>query len=276
MNRAHYLLASILLFSLSPLAAVANPGALEINQDCAAVGCFAGDAPGYPVEITQPGSYILTSDLTNPGIGVNAISVSTTRVDIDLNGHTIDGGGTCSGSPVTACSGFAGMRAINISTSGPALAHIHNGSIRGFSDGAIVIFAADDGTLLEHLSVSQNGYGTLIVGNLASSTVRIRDSQFVRNLNSGITIANNGCQLLVENTSIVGNKSYGLILGSGGVAVGNRIGSNGQVGLLCSGTCALGQNTFVGNNAAAAQFTVTALSNMGGNVCLDHANSVCP
>lgn len=278
MNRAHYIFTSIMLLSLAPLVAVANPSALEINQDCVAVGCFAGDNPGFPVEITQPGSYILTSDLSNPGLGVNAIAIGASPVDIDLNGHNIDGGGRCSGSPVTACSGFAGDRGIVVYTGAATVTHIHNGSVRGFGSGGIVIFNADDGTLLEHLNVIENSFGITIIGNSTMSTTRIRDSQVVRNLSYGITISNGSNQLLVENTSIVGNSAFGLNMGSGGVAVGNRIGSNGQVGLQCTGTCALGQNTFVGNNGngAGVQYTVTKVSNMGGNVCLDKTNSVCP
>ena len=50
-------LPALLLLLLSALAAHADQGSLEINQLCVASGCFAGDSPGFPVEITQPGSY---------------------------------------------------------------------------------------------------------------------------------------------------------------------------------------------------------------------------
>ena len=35
--------------------ALATDGVLEINQSCAAVGCFPGDEARLPVTITQPG-----------------------------------------------------------------------------------------------------------------------------------------------------------------------------------------------------------------------------
>jgi hypothetical protein len=36
---------------------LAGDGQVEIHQACVAIGCFAGDAPGFPVEIIAPGSY---------------------------------------------------------------------------------------------------------------------------------------------------------------------------------------------------------------------------
>ena len=54
----HVLLMLCPMFALAllPFAASASPGALEINQDCANAGCFAGDTAGYPGSISQPGS----------------------------------------------------------------------------------------------------------------------------------------------------------------------------------------------------------------------------
>ena len=149
----------LLVLAIAPLLAQANPGALEINQDCVAVGCFAGDDPGYPVTISASGSYILTSDLAPPGNTQyerdpgRGFSV----VDINLNGHTIDGGGTCTGTPVTTCTGFAGSRGLNFSNNGnPGVYHLHDGTVRGFSGGvALLFFSAGDGTVIEHLTVTQ-------------------------------------------------------------------------------------------------------------------------
>ena len=279
----HSLVQALFVLTLAPLVACAAPGALEINQDCVAVGCFAGDTAGYPITITQPGSYILTSDLSPPGTGIVSIDVSSVSpIDIDLNGHTINGGGTCTGNPVTACTGSAGAVGISVTngTSSSVIVHIHNGTIRGFSGGGIQISEADDGTVLEHLTLAQNGSGGAFIDSQhPPATTRIRDLQLVRNGGYGVFGTS---ILLVENSTAVGNLNYGLeFLGSGSVAVGNRLSSNGLVGLYCGGAsevCALGQNTFVSNNGggAAAQFTVTTLSNMGGNVCLDHGGSACP
>jgi len=91
MTRMHAALVALFATSLLPALAAGNPGALEINQDCVAVGCFAGDAPGFPVTIMQPGTYVLTSDLAPPGdSSVNSIEVDVTGVDLDLDNHTVD------------------------------------------------------------------------------------------------------------------------------------------------------------------------------------------
>ena len=271
------------LFTLAllPLVAKASPGALEINQDCVAVGCFAGDTPGYPVTITQPGSYILTSDLAPPGnINTNAIEVVASVVDIDLNGHTIDGGGSCTGTPVTSCTGYAGSTGVHFSNNGnPGVFHLHGGTLRGFSNGGILIFDSGDGTVLDHLTSTQNSYGAFIIANDTLTTTRIRDSQFVRNFQSGLTVANGSNRLLIENSTAVGNSTYGFVMGSSSVAVGNRISSNGNLGLVCGSAgsaCGLGQNVFSVNNGGggAAQFQITTLRDMGGNVCLEKA--ACP
>ncbi|MDR3388003.1 MAG: right-handed parallel beta-helix repeat-containing protein [Rudaea sp.] len=271
----------MLALAMAPLAASAVPGALEINKDCIAVGCFAGDAPGYPVTITQPGSYILTSDLAPPGdSNTNAIEVSASPVDVDLNGHTVDGGGTCTGTPVTSCAGFAGNRGLNFSNNGnPGVFHLHDGTVRGFGSGGIVVFDSGDGTVLDHLTVTQNNYGALIVASTTLTTTRVRDSQFVRNNQSGMTVANGTNRLLIENSTAVGNATTGFVMGLGSVAVGNRISSNGNTGLYCGdigAACGLGQNVFSLNNGggAAPQFQVTTLRDMGGNVCLEKA--ACP
>ena len=88
----------------------ASDGVLEINQACVATGCFAGDAAGFPVRVTQAGSYIFTSDLDVRGEAnpedVNAVEVQTSDpegVVIDLNGFRIIGPTNCPGTPQTCC-----------------------------------------------------------------------------------------------------------------------------------------------------------------------------
>ena len=92
-------------------------------------------------------------------------------------------------------------------------------------------------------------------------------------------MANGSNRLFIENSTAVGNSTSGFVMGAGSVAVGNRISSNGDVGLYCTDAgagCGLGQNTFSNNNGggANAQWTIATIRNMGGNVCLEKA--VCP
>jgi hypothetical protein len=158
------------------------------------------------------------------------------------------------------------------------VAHVHNGTVRGFGVG-ILIFYADDGSVLDRLTITQNYNGALVEGYAATSTTRILNSQIVRNKDYGAGITNGTGLLFVENCSVVGN-NYGLgpafNSAIGGTVVGNRINKNGTAGIFCLGTCAIGQNTFAGNNGGANQYTISTVSNMGGNVCLDHPSSSCP
>ncbi len=66
----------------------AGDGALEINQACVNSGCFPGDAPGFPVEITSQASYRLTSNLIGTN-GGTAISIQASGVTIDFGGFTV-------------------------------------------------------------------------------------------------------------------------------------------------------------------------------------------
>lgn len=286
MNRIQSSRWSILALVLAPLAACAAGGAFEINQDCIAVGCFAGDAPGYPVTITHPGSYILTSDLAPAGNQVvNTIMVDSTPVDIDLNGHTIEGGGTCTGTPVTNCSGSTGAVGIFIGNLGnPGVFHVHNGRVHGFSASpGIAALYVSTGSLFEHLTLSENDTGIYIVGSTANDTAHIRDVQLVRNGSLALSAQNapTRYRVFVEDSTVTGNGNGGLYLGPGSVITGSRFTDNALAGLDCSGfSCALGQNSFQGNaDGTGKQFLVGALGalsandDMGHNVCLDHA---CP
>lgn len=56
----------------------------------------------FPITISASGSYVLTTDLTVTSTTVNAITISADDVTLDLNGHTISGPGSGSGSGVRA------------------------------------------------------------------------------------------------------------------------------------------------------------------------------
>ena len=82
------ILAVSMIMFLAPAADAAD-GVLEINQACVGVGCFSGDREGFPVEITVPGSYRLTSDLVLLDADVTGIEVAAPSVSIDLGGFEI-------------------------------------------------------------------------------------------------------------------------------------------------------------------------------------------
>ena len=71
------------------------PAQAVINQGNAATGIGGGDTPGFPVTITNSGSYILSTN-RSPPTGVDAIDITASNVTLDLNGFTIGGYQPCS------------------------------------------------------------------------------------------------------------------------------------------------------------------------------------
>ena len=74
-------LLNLLLFLALPSPALADDGVLGINATCAVqTGRFAGDTPGYPVTLSQPGSYRLTSNLVQPDAATSVIRATANDV----------------------------------------------------------------------------------------------------------------------------------------------------------------------------------------------------
>jgi len=122
-------LASLLVL-LVPIAAHAGDGRLEINAACVAAGCFAGDTPGFPVQITSAGSYLLTSNLTVPDADTTAITLGA-GASLDLGGFTIAGPTSCTGTPAV-CTGTGGGSGISSGTQ----TSVRNGRITGMGSSA--------------------------------------------------------------------------------------------------------------------------------------------
>jgi hypothetical protein len=289
MNPYQSLRSSIFVLALIPCIAIAAGGALEINQDCAAAGsCFKNSGAGLPgdlISISAPGAYVLTSDLlvsTPDGVAIY-VNPSASPVDIDLNHHTIDGGGTCSGLPVTSCTPGNGNFGIDQFSAIPGTIHLHDGTIRGFTknpiSAAIQLNDAGDGTVMERLNIVENGGAVAISISSESATVggtvRLRDSQVARNKSAGVqkTGGPTNLTISIENSDLSGNGVWGVVGFTSDTYVGNRFNNNGNFGVNCPSACALGSNSFSGNNSAGLQYSVGTLRDMGGNVCLDHA---CP
>lgn len=149
----------LVLFLVGCSSAMAAEGVFQISQTCALVGCFAGDAAGFPVTIASSGSYRLTSnlDLTGAAAGADAIDISGNgHVTVDLGGFTIKGGYTCSGSPVTACTGSPASGNGIFANSGISDVTIRNGHIHGMSYGVSCIDACQiEKSLLPRTAVAE-------------------------------------------------------------------------------------------------------------------------
>ncbi|MBP6078113.1 MAG: hypothetical protein KA505_04820 [Xanthomonadales bacterium] len=249
-------------------------GEFEIDQACVAVGCFPGDAPGFPVTLANDGAYRLTSDLTvTGGLAVNGIEIAASRIDLDLGGFTVNGGGQCILNPGLECSGAVAGRGI-VQNGAGTLLRIHDGAVVGMGSGGIVAFSLNYGSSFENLTVLGNAGGLPFVVSDAGANVpvQMRGIRCVRN-QGNCGIFNNGARLQVSD-SVFSENETGLIVGYGSVVTDCLFARNIGFGLSGAngGTqVAFGRNYFSENNGseAAAQYSIGQTRDMGHNVCGD-------
>ncbi len=141
-------------------------GVIEISQAKVKVGGVTpGDTPLFPVTISQPGSYRLTSnlDVTDASARPNgtaaenttAIQVTAADVTIDLNGFMIKGPTVCSGHPPTCSPEGLGEGIAATDHDGVA---VLNGTVRGMGYRALTL--GDTLSRAENVRVVSNGgYG---------------------------------------------------------------------------------------------------------------------
>lgn len=282
--RSVMLLLSFCVVGASP--ALAVDGVLEINQTCAVqTGCFAGDAPGFPVTLPSSGSYRLTSNLDYPGATASAIELATSDIAVDLNGNTIKGTNTCTtgaGGWVTSCTESNGYSAI--SGNGSVRVRVTNGRILGAGGAGINLADASE---VRDVQVSDCGGEGIVLG----SRSRAISVSAIGNGATGIVISNgsglvldslatnnrfNGIQLAAASTASgnisVGNGEVGLLASSGSSVSGNTVRDNGVYGLYLSGGATYRDNTVSNNNLAAV--VGIGFVNAGGNSC--NGSASCP
>jgi hypothetical protein len=149
--------AILLPVALGALPASAAEGVIELNQARALAGdptAIPPDAPGFPIEISRPGNYRLTSDLEVPA-GPNGIELLADDVHIDLGGFAIRGPEFCApGSCSPASSGGAILHAFG---AGGFRATIRNGTVTGFGGNCVQL--RDGGRVDDLRVVMCGGYG---------------------------------------------------------------------------------------------------------------------
>lgn len=235
------------LLLLPPGVARAAEGVLQLNQACAAEGCFPGDDPGWPVTIASPGSYRLTSALDLTGIAVeeygSAVHVTADGpVALDLNGFAVRGPVECTLGFTLGCNtAQASSTQAGILASGSAALTLGNGRISGFSYG-VYCFGRCEISGVQASSHSGDG----IRASGAGSVVR----ESAATLNSGAGINASG---LVER-SVVDANTIGMFVGEGSQARGNLVRGNLQIGLGCMG-CQLVDNVVHDNQATGVSFS---------------------
>lgn len=143
-----------------------------------------------PATISQPGSYYLTTNLT-AGAGEDGITISAPDVTLDLNGFTLTGSGTNSGSGIIQSSSFRNLQ-------------IHNGKLvnwAGHSKWAVS--ATGKNSTIEAVQVS-GGFAGINSGIGA----RIANCSSSENISTGIT---GGHGSSVENCTAFFNNGHGIV-----------------------------------------------------------------
>ena len=254
------LFAGVLLMSTAlPGTAFAVDGQIAITQARAmAGGVTPGDAPGFPVTITQSGSYVLSGNLTVPNADTDAIVINASHVTIDLNGFAILGPTDCSGG-LHPCAGVG--TGTGITTTGVQFnITIRNGTIQGM--GFMGIQLLGDSDLVEYVHARGNGRGGIVVDTSAdqgSSIVQHSTAQ--RNGGLGISLTRGSVNHNVTDVNITG---IGVVVGSASQNVITR----NELGLNLSDSA-----SYFGNVITSNSTNVFGGKNLGQNLC-DMA--VCP
>ncbi|MFN7993371.1 MAG: right-handed parallel beta-helix repeat-containing protein [Bryobacteraceae bacterium] len=216
----------------------AATGVILIDQGAAMAGNVTpGDAPGFPVTISQPGSYRLTGNLTVPDENTTAILITANSVTLDLDGFTVSGPVTCTGSPITCSAGGSGIgiQANGTQTVGLSAVRIRNGSVHGMGNNGVQLTGT--GTSVEKVTAYGNS-----AGGIAATTVI--DSEAVQNGSFGFLATS------VRNSTSSQNGGDGIILnGQGGVASSNLSSFNAGYGIWAPYGTIMGNSVFLNSQS---------------------------
>ncbi len=248
------------------IAARAVDGVVLIDQQHAlAGGVTPGDAPGFPVTISLPGIYKLSSNLTVPNADTSAIVITSDSVTIDLNGFSILGPVSCLSDGLhatpgctvggVACpGGFCGSGiGVDSGNAGKLNTRVVNGTVNGM--GLVGIYL-DKNSRVEGVNVTSNGqYGIYTSGG------EIRDVLLRANGGNGITTSGS----LIVNTRSLFNAAVGIYCGAGSYINGSIIQGNASYGIVVTANTRYTDNLFSDNNGGGVQ--ISGGTSAGANTC---------
>jgi hypothetical protein len=235
-------MATRIVASFVALAAVAGPayavdGVVLINQAVALNGNVTpGDAPGFPVTISVPGSYRLSSNLIVPDANTSAIQVVVSDVTIDLNGFSIVGPVSCIGFPTT-CNPIGGGNGIDALAFADHI-KVFNGTIRGM--GANGIHLLGFAHFVDRVHAVGNGRIGILVGGA------VNQSNGSDNGSDGIVSDS------VTASSARGNGGNGISVSAS--AIHNDVDTNAQQGIFANCPAVVALNSS-GVNGGGSIFT---------------------
>jgi parallel beta-helix repeat protein len=259
-------LAAALVGGLASVAQAVD-GVILINQASALAGNVTpGDTPGFPVTISRPGSYRLTSNLTVLS-GPAAIVITVDNVTLDLNGFGIAEvclvapGGTCPPGRTGIASDHANVTVVN-------------GTVRGMGGSGVSL---GPNARVERVRALNNrsrgievGAGSMLSGNTAHGNGQEGISTGAGSTAIGNTAHNNGATGIIvrERSMVIGNAAHhngfnGINALDGSTAIGNTTTFNARVGL------GLSPKTNATDNVASDNGTgsIAPLPVSGENLC---------
>jgi hypothetical protein len=202
-------------------------------------GITAGDGPGYPVTISEPGSYRLSGNLNVPA-GVSGFWIETNDATLDLNGFSIIGANT----PFTDGIFIFGNNV-----------EVRRGTVREF--GRHGIFSRNAGKCFDCID---------------AEGVRIVDVRAIGNGLNGIRLESQGG--LVEGCSAHSNGNAGINAQGNGTLVKNSVARNNKTyGFIGSSNTGLRSNVATANNGGDLNPQMLGGVNLGENLC---GTTVCP
>jgi hypothetical protein len=185
----------------------------------------SGDAPGFPVTLSKPGTYEFGSNIY-PSAGKNGIRPLARNVTINLNGFELNG---------------ADLAGVGIDGGGNSGLTIRNGTITRFA-GPGGIYGNGDDWIVESMRVVANKKAGIFMPNAVAPT--IRNSTITKNGGDGIRC---GKQCYVGDSIVSGNLLIGIDVNSGTI-LGNTIISNTGFGISVAFATGYGNNTLTLNN----------------------------
>ena len=171
---------------LASAASYAVDGVILIDQNRALTGGVTpGDAAGFPVTISQPGSYRLASNLILPNADTTAIRIDADHVTLDLNGFAILGPIDCSGG---GCPFVARGNGITNGVTTPRFnLTIRNGTVQGTGGEGISLYG--DGNRVENMHVRSNNLsGIVLSDSLDGASSAVLNCTAQRNGGAGIVV----------------------------------------------------------------------------------------
>jgi hypothetical protein len=201
----------------------------------------------FPYVITQPGSYILTSNITVSVPGTTAIFIQANNVVLNLNGYSVSGPLTCTGSSCNSTSAAAGVYGI------AANATIENGSISGFYYGAEVFSGSIRELQFSSCVYCIYAYNAAIRHNTIIGSAQNAIYAFYSNVGDNTISQAYGTGIYGSYSSIINNSVYqttgGGLEGVNSSVVNNTVGNSSTWGIVLYGGYA-GGNTSMNNTTS--------------------------